>query len=80
MYRIYENLMREMKRQGWTRRELAKRLGMKESTLGFKLRGESAWKLREMRQVQAVLELGHEGPERLTLDELFWENEGSWTE
>lgn len=78
MYMLFPNLIHEMKYQGWTREKLAERICVSDATLGMKMRGESAWKLREMKLIRDVLNLNRSRPEPLTMDFLFCEETKGW--
>lgn len=52
---MYRNLMAEMARAGIMYKEMAEKLGIRESTYSFKVNGKVDWKLKEMLAVQKVL-------------------------
>ena len=56
----FKNLRGEMARAGMTQTKLAQTIGKTNATVGYKLRGEVAWTLKEMESIQKILtsELG----------------------
>ena len=65
---MYSTLRAEIARKEFKITDLAKRIGMADSTLSHKINGKSPWTLSECRKVQKALEVN------MTIDDLFKED------
>lgn len=73
--RRYYNLRKVMLTRGATTRDLARALGLCETTMYNKINGYNDWKLWEMYAVRDYL-----GAQQLTLDQLFRPTPGDMTQ
>lgn len=67
----FKNLRGEMAKAGFTQKSLADAIGKTESTVGYKLRGDVAWTLKEMELIQRTI--NEKAGANYTLDFLFEE-------